>query len=127
MSFESGLEFLTKYTDDRTTALLEGKRIKWSTAPVKSYDELLTPFDRKKEGQDWDALHNSSQKYDNYIKIRGKIAYLAGVGRDIRMQFCCNTPKRHRTVLDSFRYELLRLRFISKRIMVRLREQLKIK
>jgi len=127
MSFEDTVTFLEDYMTNREQELLKGKRMRWSTSMVKTYDELLESFDRTEENADWETLRKSKSIYDKYIKIRGKIGFMAGTARDIRMQFCCGLPpKRQKTIMDTVRYELIRLRFVALNIMRRLREQLKI-
>ena len=127
MSFEDGVTFLEDYMDNRFSELSLGNRVTWSTSPVKTYTDLLEKFNRTTENADWQALKakQDGEAYDKFTFVRGKLVFIAGIARDMRTQFCCNITERQKTIMDTVRYELLRLSFVGGLIMTRLRSRLK--
>jgi hypothetical protein len=133
MSFEQGTTFLEDYAADRYQALMSGKRVMWSTSYIKTYSELIELFDRTDEDINWNKAVTSNKSasgprvpYTHINKLRNRLTFLAGTARDIRTQFCCGTTKRQKTIMDTVRYELIRLNFIANGIIGRLAHILRV-
>lgn len=125
MSFDTALDFLDEYMKDREQAFMLGKRVKWSTSSVNTYKALIDTFDRTDENVKWRELQSNNNIYDKTIIERDRLCFLAGIGRDLRIQFCCNIARRQRTIMDTVRYEILRLHVLQLRITSRIRKLLR--
>ena len=125
MAFNPAMNWLENtYHGDRYAALRGGQRLKWSTDSFISLAKMNDMFDSTEEDKAClRAMSNKSYSVNEMIGLRGKLAWLCGCRRDVRMQFCAESSSRHRGSLDHHRFEALRLIW-AKKGLTRLRELL---
>lgn len=114
MPYDEAYEYMKKYSEDRAKQLQEGKRLKWSTADVATFEALEKKFDTAAENKEWKGLVSADKPdWDKLIGILGKIGWMCGHRRDLRKLFLA-AGSVQRTPVDNIRFEALRLLWYKK-------------
>ena len=131
MSFDLTVEYLSDYAKSRTDGITNCRRLCWSTDSVETYSDLIGKFDRADDDALWSKLKADFGDYGEITSVRNRIAFTAGVGRDVRSQFCSAvvsdgkvSSRTQRSPIAILKYEIMRLSFISKYVLAGLKRRI---
>ena len=124
MAFDTAIDFLTSYRENRAKALNNEQRMSWAADPTEytvfaegsKLSDLVEVFDSSAENTEWEELyHTEGADILKMQAVRLKIAFLAGCRRDIRTQFIAG-PDQVRGIIDQDRFEFMRLSFFRQKL-----------
>lgn len=103
MSCKEGIDFISKYHQDRADQLVNCKKLTWSKAHLS-----ISAFSRDAENSEYKSLTPGGDDVGDQIMkkirlVRTKIAWLCACYRDIKMQYLA-TRTNNRQPMDAERH-----------------------